>query len=195
MDKMMREAMIRKDLNKLNEMGFDSDSAEGKRGMVIDTYRSNALAGEFDHIEQFIDPSKVCIDGGANVGHYSLKMSVNCKRVLAVEALDQMAWLAEALPDNCRVALFGLGRERGEAEIQIPVSDDGSDMSGVASFVLLDEIYPKRRTQSVTIRTLDDIVEEYMADEAIGFIKMDVEGWELPALQGAKKTLERQCGD
>ncbi len=191
MEKIMREAMVRKDLEKLKEQGWDFEKAEGKRKVVFDTYRSNAMKGEFDYIEPFIDSGKVSIDCGANVGHYSLKLAANCRRVLAIEALEQLSWLGEALPEHCTAVFCGLGRERGEAEIQIPVSEDGQDMSGVASFVVLDDLYPNRRTQRVSIRTLDDVVEEYLPDEAIGFIKMDVEGWELPALQGAQKIIER----
>lgn len=191
MNEAMRRAMMEKDLGVLRERGFDAARVTGKRKMMLDAWRGNVMQGEFDHIEDYIWPGKAAIDAGANVGHYSLKMAAFCAEVLAVEPVAELGWLAESLPDNCRFAACALGEETGEAELNIPLNDEGGDMHGVSSFTdLRQHGYDRFRKQITAVRRLDDVVAEVMPDVAIGFMKIDVEGWEVEVLLGASGIIE-----
>ena len=186
MDKEMRERIVAKDLDRLCRMGLDTDGH-----WMFDLYRQNAMKGEFDQIQQFVRPGCASSDVGANDGHYSLKLASTCDKVLAVEPLSDYAWLADELPPNCVFAGCAAGAQPGEAEINVPVSE-GARMGGLASLLDLEPWgYKNCETETVQVRTLDELADEHLPDEEVGFVKIDVEGAELDVLRVAQELLER----
>ncbi|MBC8009984.1 MAG: FkbM family methyltransferase [Burkholderiales bacterium] len=189
MTTLSRRQRIEADLSNLSARGYDIAS-EAHRGLV-DLHARVAAKGEFDHIDAFIDPAKASIDVGANGGQFSLKLAATSARVLVVEPLQEFAYLEHALPAQCTFRRCALGETTGEAQIKIP-RINGDPMSGMASFYDLTEFgYRDFDVQTVAIRLLDDVVAEALPDLPVGFIKMDVEGWELPVLRGARRLIAR----
>jgi len=43
--------------------------------------------------------------------------------------------------------------------------------------------------EQVQVRPLDDLLEQYCPGEAVGFIKVDAEGWSTAVLRGAARTM------
>src|SRR3990172_11249104 len=78
------------------------------------------------------------------------------------------------------VVSAAVGKEPGVAHIDIK-ADKAYDSSITLDFL--------NSSHQVPVKTIDLIVKEYML-QGNGFIKMDIEGAEMDALQGAKNTLK-----
>lgn len=81
----------------------------------------------------------------------------------------------------------GLSEKSGEAILAVGSGGAsrilGEDEKGISG-VTLETEWPKERTR---VMALDDMAD----DTTIGFIKLDIEGFEMSALKGAQKTLLR----
>ena len=131
----------------------------------------------------------VAIDIGANIGAHTLTMAMRVGvrgRVLAFEPNPLVrAALVRNLALNgikhVSVHACALGRESGTLPLRVPKKDSAefSNM-GLASLVALDT--PHDLVQ-VDVRTLDSIVEPLNLDR-VDVVKIDVQGYEVAALQG-----------
>ena len=139
-----------------------------------------------DCASQALEHGGVYIDSGANIGQWVLFLSgMTGVKTLAFEPVKpNRLWLSDCLnnyPDwDVDVMACGLGSRDFETEIQV---------DGPRSTLHLDwykEInHPKNRVQ---IRRLSDVLEE-KGITSVAFWKLDVEGYELDALKGAKRHL------
>ncbi|MGA9529281.1 MAG: FkbM family methyltransferase [Terriglobales bacterium] len=137
------------------------------------------------HLALQIEPGSIFFDVGANVGFYSLLGSLRAGplgRVYAFEPVpENAAYLRKHLAMNCaaNVQIF---------ELAI------SDGSGTASFSRETTRATGRlaASGSVTVATaaLDDLIAEGRIAPP-GCIKMDIEGAEFRALNGARQCFER----
>lgn len=95
----------------------------------------------------------------------------NYKRILQTIKLNN---LKRTIPIN-----KGLGAENATAEIGI------SGVYGLGSSITFKENF--ENTESVEITTLDEFVRKSKIE--VGFIKVDIEGFEMEFLKGAKETI------
>lgn len=135
----------------------------------------------------------VLFDVGANVGEWTLRL-----RELFQES---EIYLFEPQP-ACLDSLYALNLQRARI-IPHAVSSSGGqrlqlftpgDGAGTASLYERGDSYFQAETYSpidVTTVTIDEVVAKHQV-KRIDFMKLDVEGHELSALQGARKTLESQ---
>ena len=141
------------------------------------------------------------IDMGANYGQFVLhpltKDNIDNKSfVLAFEPNPKIARALNlsldksGLQNTVRVVENGVGREDGEFDFFINLhSSGGSSINAENAYNPLDGIY---RTK-ITIRTV--VVDDYLKSEQINVsdkniaIKIDVEGYDFYALQGAIQTI------
>jgi FkbM family methyltransferase len=160
--------------------------------VVRGAYRQCALKGEWDYISLFVQPDAACIDVGANMGLYSLKLANLTRRVLSIEPLKAYSFLANLLPANCIFRNVAAGERHQTTMLRIPTAPDGSTQYGLSSLDPTNDLmgYPYRE-EPVDVWPLDEIVAEALPDESIGFIKIDVESYELKVLAGARETLTR----
>jgi FkbM family methyltransferase len=145
-------------------------------------------------ISSYLGVGGVFWDVGANIGLFSLcaaKISGPEGRVVSFEPSPEVFRLLSENVENCSsiVALrYGVGNSESVAEL----ASQGT--SSAASFVeevtLLSQHYHKEvpivKTK-VSMRKLDSLIDSLPLPN---LVKVDVEGFELEALKGAKRLLE-----
>jgi FkbM family methyltransferase len=137
----------------------------------------------------------VAIDVGANVGWHTLLMARlvgDAGRVLAVEANPSVRnRLQENLSLNgfrhVEVVPCALAEAERTLKFHAPAVDDPDAGNG---HVVADNTGPHADTMNIRARPLDSVVFEAKLAR-VDLIKIDVEGFEWPVLQGAEKTVAR----
>jgi FkbM family methyltransferase len=141
------------------------------------------------------------LDVGANAGQYAgaLREWGYAGRIVSFEPLAEAHRRLErrAAPDPAwQVApRMAIGDRDGEVEIEVSAE---SDMSSVLPQTdLLRRISPSSRVvgrESVPIRRLDGLVEDYVTADDRVFLKIDTQGFEAQVLAGARRLLPRLRG-
>jgi FkbM family methyltransferase len=138
--------------------------------------------------KQFANPTKRFIDGGAHMGAYSILLSDLFENVDAFEAQRRTYFQlcgniyinekTNITPHN--FALTNHEHTYSDTTLYV-VSDDG----GGSSVIKPDEAQIKSK------ETIETIHIDNFEWSDVGLIKLDVEGAELEAIQGARETLKR----
>ncbi len=124
-----------------------------------------------------------CLDIGGNIGNHALYFANLFDQVISFEpnpATFQVLALNAKLVENISAVNVGIG----DQTITLPATVDNLNIGGAR--VSAGEV----SNIEFSLVALD----EYLLSKApasISFIKMDVEGYELKALQGATQTLQR----
>jgi FkbM family methyltransferase len=144
---------------------------------------------EFIFLHKFLKSSMTFIDIGANQGEYSLFAAkrLTSGKVLAFEPLPSILQVFRKnieLNGFGNIEVFPVGLSDTEGTFRI--YDIGDDNEGLAT------IYPGERKSNssfdVKLQTLDQIVSQ-SGVASVDFIKIDIEGGELKALQGSIATI------
>jgi FkbM family methyltransferase len=168
-----------------------------------------AFTGAYDgevisFLERYIDPKSNVLDIGASLGFYTIPLalaaqkrgghviafepvSTNCltiRRNLELNHLAEAATVVQAaLGKDCgRVTLHIEAGGSGNAAIATGLSDDES--------ALHDHAGRLTATEEVPIVALDSIEFPQRDDARCSLMKMDVEGFELDVLEGARHLIE-----
>lgn len=131
-------------------------------------------------------PARASVDVGANKGVYSYVLARCSAHVHAFEPNPKMfALLRRTAPANVTVSPLAIGDRSGPAELRVPKSRKG--YSNQRATLRRDRGGADAGVVTVECRRLDDLA---LSD--IGFIKIDVEGFELQVLDGARALLARE---
>jgi len=138
-------------------------------------------------LETIITTSTVFFDVGANVGFFSLLASTKCDHVYAFEPLpSNLKRLARNMEinglQNVTVIERAVGDHAGRATLYVPESDN----SGLASL----NASVGGKALEVPLITLDGFVRERELKQ-IDVMKIDIEGAEVLAFEGARELLTR----
>lgn len=145
---------------------------------------------EYAAFRAAVQPGMLAFDIGANVGAYSLLLAEWVGRRGAVYAFEPEPSLYEGL--RAHVSLNRL------ESVVTPVAAAISDHEGTGAFLVAETTGEGRlampaeeagRAQQVFLLTIDSFCAR--AGVTPDFIKIDVEGWELAALRGARETIRR----
>jgi FkbM family methyltransferase len=144
---------------------------------------------------EFLKPDSVVLDGGANIGLFSLLASHLAPkgRVYAFEPANLTFNALKQNTQACRnveVLNLGLGDRQRKAEMMVhrgcpsgsTLSDSGMSVAGVEK----GDIVP----EEVSITTIDEFAKERRL-ERLDFIKVDAEGYEKQILRGGRETIRR----
>jgi FkbM family methyltransferase len=141
------------------------------------------------------------LDVGANAGQYgsALREWGYAGRIVSFEPLAEahrrLTRRAAADPAWRVAPRMAIGDRDGEVEIEVSAE---SDMSSVLPQTeLLRRISPTSRVvgrETVPLRRLDGLAEEWLATDDAAFLKVDTQGFEAQVLAGARRTLERLRG-
>lgn len=143
----------------------------------------------YDGAVAAVRPGDVVLDCGANVGLFTRHaLDRGAKLVVAIEpapeSLDCLRRnFAQEVSDG-RVIIYPKGVWNKDSELQLSMSNA---LASSASSVVLDRsgVGPK-----VLLTTIDRLVGELHLP-IVNFIKMDIEGAEMQALEGAAETVRR----
>lgn len=128
-------------------------------------------------------PSDLAFDVGANIGYFTGLLSRRVSRTVAVEAHPAIAQILAANAARWRavdVIASAVSDHRGSATLSVP---PGSEVNhGEAS--LEGHVDAEMRFNVETI-TLDEL----LGGRSVGIMKLDIEGHELSALNGAAHAL------
>jgi FkbM family methyltransferase len=161
---------------------FDAKGLSWLYGEVFFPFAGNPAS--YDHPRASIPKGGWVIDGGACEGFFTLfALERGAGRVLACEpvpalarALRETVCLHEATA-RADVVEAALGKTRGRENLAAP--------EGGIWEAALDA---KQGNVSVAVETIDELARARRL-EGPGFIKMDVEGAEMKALEGARRLL------
>lgn len=158
-----------------------------KRSMTGAT--GNIYCGLHEYVDMsfllhLLRPEDLFVDVGANIGSYTVLASAVCgARSISIEPDPKTAnYLAQNISVNeldrhCRIAVTAVGNDEGTISFTV-----GKD---TVNHVNKNHQEP---SQVVTLTRLDTLLN----GELPTLVKMDVEGFEMEALSGAKAMLSRQ---
>jgi len=133
-------------------------------------------------------PDSKALDVGANRGLYTHHLLPLADEVVAFEPLPSMRhWLRHAYGSRVRIEPVALSDHEGSAPLRMP--------NGISSWATLAESNKLELADAAKgfaivetqVRTLDS----YDLNK-VGFMKIDVEGYEEVVLRGAERTLRRE---
>lgn len=139
----------------------------------------------------------VFIDVGANIGTFTLVAARKASRGY-VHAFEPSGHHFARLTRNVELNHFnnvtlnqkGLYDQPGEATLFLPSQTGEMNNSGAASLYTSEFAAATQISEAVVLVRLDDYVRERNI-ERVDIIKIDIEGAEIKALEGARETLSR----
>ena len=158
-------------------------------------YRRQILGGRFETTEkeffaldQMVHRGDWVLDVGANVGHYTARLSALVGpegRVIAFEPIPHtFALLASNMPyfpyPNVTLLNVALSAEPGNLRMDIPLESDGT-----ANY------YQASLTEEGAVGVLGITADALDLPRRVALVKIDAEGHELPILRGMTRLLER----
>ena len=161
--------------------------ASPTRALFTDDY-DRPLA---EFLRSRVQPGAEVWNVGANVGIWVLQMAAWVGPAGRVVAFEPNAETAETLRENVRLNGFesrvelvqtAIGEHVGEVDFYA-AGTDGMSRAGQPNPLL-----PEARARRVPVTTLD--VFARTRSQLPSWILMDVEGWEIAALRGARRVLE-----
>jgi len=155
-----------------------------------------------DIIDRHANKDKIAIDMGSSLGFHSAYMSRAFKHVIAFEPQRMVAGLSERsffLNGLNNIEVYKMACSDANEKIELPVIDYNATKNvGGISMAYREDGDPNTNTgwdgisyTSVQSITLDELLSESFGSESVGFMKIDVEGFEYRALKGAKQTLRQ----
>ncbi len=173
--------------------------------MARDIISGKFIEPEIYLLPYFVQEGDSVIDGGANYGLYSYHLSRIVGNSGFVIAFEPIQYTFSTLSKVCKllklknVQLFeiALGDYSGQVTLEVPLQKGGHLMGGQAFLSTRNDRHGDVDSQvrwtntnkySCKINKLDDIIDYKVAD-SIAFIKLDIEGAEFFALNGAKNIL------
>jgi FkbM family methyltransferase len=136
---------------------------------------------ELRRLDEICGRGGVMLDVGAWYGPWSARLAERADRVVAFEPTPLNEVLRRRLPDNVEVIAAAASDHRGESELWLPGTGTGTE--GRSSL-------HKEDVHAVSIRVPTVPIDE-LGLTGVTFMKVDVEGHEVPALRGAEKTVRR----
>lgn len=150
-------------------------------------------------IDAYADKNKIAIDMGSNIGVHSAYMSMKFAHVLAFEPQKVIADMSKQTFINNgfkNITVINAACSDDNDVIDFPVIDYRKTKNCGSVSAVREERdnvsgWDGESYTSVDAILVDEIFGQLFPDSEVGFIKIDVEGYELKALKGAEEILQR----
>lgn len=165
------------------------------RGMGIMNSETDEISGEA-HFVRFLKSKnpKLILDVGANEGQFAqLCLRLTEAEVISFEPHPITFKKLQKNIQNNRWKGFemGLGSENGELELFDHAGQAGSQHASFQQGVFTEVHQTAYETHRVAVKTLDSLAADF-GNTPIDLLKIDVEGFELEVLKGAKQLLQNK---
>lgn len=140
-------------------------------------------------LRRFVKPGAFCIDAGANIGFYTLKMALWAGAMGRVAAFEPNPALLERLRENLRLNNFNHVLVESDAVDQFP-GETQFYISPDSVLSSLNALENAAGVMPVRVTTIDDFMQR-QGWQRLDAIKIDIEGHDCHALLGAAETLKR----
>jgi FkbM family methyltransferase len=139
-------------------------------------------------------PIDLVIDAGGNLGQFAEMMRSKGydRRIWSFEPVSHVhdALAARAKKDPLwRTSKVALGSSPGQAEIHVMSNHTLSSFLAPAEMMAAYDSGSETASETVEVDTLDRLLADDPARSI--FLKIDVQGFEKPVLEGARRTLDR----
>jgi FkbM family methyltransferase len=151
---------------------------EGWLGKYSHNQFENYQIEEYNSALKYVKNFRTSLDLGANLGIMSARMVKDFKMVHAFEPLFYDHLQKNVKTDNIKIYPHAVGEKQKTVTMRIGHYHSGG--SNIVDHLAIGKDY--KNVQVVTIDSYD------IPD--VDFIKIDVEGYEWNAIQGAKKTIK-----
>jgi FkbM family methyltransferase len=148
-------------------------------------------------LQKLVKPGDVALDIGANIGAHTLGLARSVGPTGRVVAFEPTDFAFEKLQRNLALNPELAARTIATQILLVASPSDRSEPEIYASWPLgnTDGVHPKHRgrlatTRNAAVDTLDHFVTANNIDQ-VDFIKIDVDGHELPVLRGSLGVLTR----
>lgn len=139
-----------------------------------------------------LQPGDLVLDVGANIGWYSLLLAHIAPEDVAIHAFEPDPWVRGLLEENLRMngatSVTAVGAAVGEAPGRARLYLYGDANRGRNSMLPINQ----GEAIEVEVVSLDDyLARQGQSPRPIGFLKVDVEGYESFVLKGGTQALQR----
>lgn len=154
--------------------------------------KGDYIKPEVNILKRLCNPEKVSLDIGANRGTFTLYLSKLSRYVYSFEPLPQLSNYLKRNFEGCNVKVenCALGNEKKEVYINVPIVGlkEYDAYSSLVNDFRNEYILREKVTKVDKLIVRQERLDDFNIDN-IGFIKIDVEGYEVEVLEGAKKTI------
>lgn len=165
------------------------------RGLGILNYENDKVSGEDSFLRRLAKTmdKPLILDIGANIGNYSNKVKSFCPGATIYAFEPHPKTFAQLRSEASRNGYTAINAGCGDKEVRVQLYDYKGDKNGSQHASLYGEAieeFRKAETQSYTVdmTTIDDFVSRNGLQK-IHLLKLDIEGNELRAIEGAKASI------
>ena len=156
-------------------------------------YGTSSIDAETRCIEALLDRDvRLCVDVGGNVGNYTaalLKRFPEARVVTFEPSSTNIALLRDRFGSEPRVTLVPAAVSSTAGEAQLFSDVPGSGLGSLTKRDLSHLNLSFEETESVQTIRLEDYWRDTLQGQRIDILKLDIEGHELDALQGAGEAI------